>query len=114
LHIYAKEAHLAARFTVLWRNTPTDIEAFERHYREVHIPLAKKMAGLRRYTLSRNVARVRGEEPYYRIAELDWDDLEALRRAFDSPEGRATGEDVERLSEWSPGVQSMIYELEEF
>ena len=32
------------RFIVLWKNTPTDVDAFDRHYREVHIPLAKKLA----------------------------------------------------------------------
>ena len=40
-----------ARFTILW-SKPKDVDAFERHYREVHVPLAKKMPGLRRYTLS--------------------------------------------------------------
>jgi uncharacterized protein (TIGR02118 family) len=57
------------RFIVLWQDTPTDTEAFDRHYREVHIPLANKMPGLRRYSLSRNVAQVRGE-PAYCLAEL--------------------------------------------
>ena len=102
------------RFTVIWKSTPTDVEAFDRHYREVHIPLAKKLAGLRRYTLSRDLSRVRGEGAYYQIAELDWDDMASLRQAFDSPVGRPTAEDVEHLSQWSPGVESVIYELEEF
>jgi uncharacterized protein (TIGR02118 family) len=100
-------------FIILWNNTPTDIQAFERHYREVHIPLAKKMAGLRRYTLSRNASAVRGGEPLYRIAELDWDDMAALQRAFQSPEGQATAEDVAHLAALSPSVHSMIYELED-
>ena len=94
-------------------NTPTDVDAFERHYREVHIPLARKLAGLRRYTLSRNASVVRGEEPHYRIAELDWDDMASLRRAFDSPEGRDVAEDVAKLAELSPDPQSEIYELED-
>lgn len=51
--------------------------------------------------------------PYYLIAELDWDDMESLKRAFQSPEGKATAHDVEELSKLSPGVHSMIYELEE-
>jgi uncharacterized protein (TIGR02118 family) len=101
------------RFIILWKNTPTDIEAFERHYREVHIPLAKKLIGLRRYTLSRNHSRVRGREPHYRIAELDWDDMASLRQAFESPEGRATAEDVAKLAELSPDPQGEIYELED-
>ena len=101
------------RFLILWKNTPTDVDAFEQHYREVHIPLAKQLAGLRRYTLSRNASPVRGGEPHYRVAELDWDDMAALRMAMQSLEGRATSEDVAKLAEWSPGVHSMVYELEE-
>ena len=101
------------RFIVLWKNMPTDVEAFERHYREVHIPLAKKLAGLRRYTLSGNASVVRGDEPHYRIAELDWDDMASLRRAFESPEGRAVSQDVAKLAELSPDPQGAIYELED-
>ena len=101
------------RFIILWKNTPTDVEAFERHYREVHIPLAKRMPGLRRYTLSRNPSPVRGGEPHYRIAELDWDDLGSLQRAFESPAGRATSKDVANLAELSADPQSEIYELED-
>src|SRR3954468_23831719 len=101
------------RLIILWKNPPTDVDAFERHYREVHIPLAQKMAGLGRYTLSRNPSRVRGSEPHHRIAELDWDDMASLRRAFESPEGRATAEDVANLAELSPDPRSEIYELED-
>ena len=35
------------RFLILY-NKPDDVRAFERHYNETHIPLAKKMPGLRR------------------------------------------------------------------
>jgi uncharacterized protein (TIGR02118 family) len=101
------------RFIVIWKNTPTDVDAFERHYREVHIPLAKRLPGLRRYTLSRNVSRVRGDDPHYLIAELDWDDMASFQRDVQSPDGKATGADVELMSQWSPGVQSMVYELED-
>jgi uncharacterized protein (TIGR02118 family) len=100
------------RFIVIWQDTPTDAEAFDRHYREVHIPLANKMPGLRRYSLSRNLSPVRGEPPYA-VAELDRDDAETMRRDMQSPEGRATGEDVDFMRQWSPSVQSMTYELED-
>lgn len=98
-----------ARFTVLWE-TPTDPEAFDRHYREVHIPLARQLPGLRRYTLSRNLALVRGEGPLYQVGELDWDDMAALRQAFESKVGRATAEDVKHLSQYA-AIRSMVYEL---
>src|SRR4051794_21893996 len=99
------------RFLVLY-NEPVDIEAFERHYREVHIPLAKKLPGLRRYSRSRNSVPVRGGDPYYLVAELEWDSMEDIKKAFQSEEGRATAEDMVNLEKLSPGVHSMIYELE--
>jgi uncharacterized protein (TIGR02118 family) len=101
----------AARFVVIW-GTPSDAEAFEKHYREVHIPLALTLPGLRRYALGRNVAMVRGGDPPYMVAELEWDDLDALRRAFASPAGKATAEDVGQLAQHA-SVRSMTYELEE-
>jgi len=96
-----------ARFLVIWE-TPSDPEAFDRHYREIHIPLALKLPGLRRYTVSRNHVAVRGEAPYI-VGELEWDDMDALRAAFASAEGRATAADVTELST-TVGVRSLIYE----
>ena len=100
-----------ARFIVMW-GMPEDPEAFDRHYREVHVPLGRKLPGLRRYTLSRNVAPVRGGDPYYLVAELDCDDIAALRAAFASAEGQATAADVAELARHAP-VRSMIYELDD-
>jgi uncharacterized protein (TIGR02118 family) len=99
------------RLMVLY-DQPEDTEAFDRHYREIHIPLAKKLPGLRRYTISRNARPVQGGEAYYLVAELDWDDIDALERDFRSPEGRATAEDVANLAPEGK-VRSMIYELED-
>ena len=98
------------RFLVVYE-TPTDPAAFDEHYRQVHIPLAKKLPGLRRYTVSRDVAALRGE-PFYLVAELDWDDMDALRAAFASPEGQATAHDVAELAP-DGRVRSMIFEVDE-
>ena len=54
---------------------------------------------------------VRGDEPYYLVATLDWDDMDALRAAFQSPEGRATAEDVAALTKYA-NTTSMVYEVE--
>lgn len=96
---------MTARFIVLWE-TPSDPEAFDRHYSEVHIPIARKIPGLRRYLISRDAVAVRGE-PYYQVAELEWDSLEELRAAFASPEGEATAADVAKLQGYAE-VRSMI------
>jgi len=100
----------AARFLVIWE-TPRDPEAFDRHYRTIHIPLSHKLPGLRRYTISRNASPVRGELPYL-VGELEWDDMASLRAAFASPEGRATAADVTELSA-NAAVRSLIYEVAE-
>lgn len=97
------------RFLVVYEE-PEDAEAFDRHYRQVHVPLAKRLPGLRRYTVNRGGAPVRGEAPFHLVAELDWDDMAALEAAFASPEGRAAAADVEQLR---ATVRSMIFEVEE-
>jgi len=99
------------RFLALY-TTPSDPAAFDRHYREVHVPLAKQLPGLRRYTLSRDIAPIRGEQTYYLVAELDYDDMDALRVAFSSPQGQAAAADVAELLTYAT-TASMTYELEE-
>jgi uncharacterized protein (TIGR02118 family) len=98
------------RFLVVYE-TPADPAAFDRHYRDVHIPLAKTLPGLRRYTISRNAVAVRGGEAFYLVAELDWDDIDAMQAAFASPVGRATAADVEILAP-DGAVRSLIFEVE--
>ncbi|WP_308163397.1 EthD family reductase [Nocardia alni] len=97
-----------ARLIIMW-STPSDVEAFERHYRDVHIPVAKRMPGLRRYTLSHAPTSVHGES-YYLVAQLDWEDRAALDAALESDAGRATGRDVPNLTRYAE-IHSMIVEL---
>ncbi len=99
------------RFLVVY-DPPADPAAFDRHYREVHVPLARQLPGLRRFTLSRGADAVRGGEPFYLVAELDWDSLEDLQAAFASPQGHATAADVANLAP-AGGVRSMIFEVED-
>lgn len=72
------------------------------------IPLGRRLPGLRRYTVSRDVAAVRGEAAYYLVAELERDTIDDLRAAFASPEGRATAADATRLQELAP-VRSTVF-----
>ena len=50
---------MTARFLALYE-TPTDPEAFDRHYRQIHIPLLRQLPELRQYTVSRDVAALHG------------------------------------------------------
>jgi uncharacterized protein (TIGR02118 family) len=100
------------RVLVLY-NKPEDAQAFEQHYRDVHLPLVKTLPGLQRYTVSRNILPADESASYYLVAELDWTDMAALQRAFQSPEGQAIGQDIaNNLARLSPGIRTMIYEVE--
>jgi uncharacterized protein (TIGR02118 family) len=102
---------MTVRFLALYE-TPADPAAFERHYRDVHIPLGSRLPGLRRYTVGRNVVAVRGGTAYYLVAELEWDTMDELHAAFASSEGRATAADAAHLQELAP-VRSMIFTVDD-
>lgn len=80
------------RITVEY-GSPADPDAFEKHYTEVHVPLASKLPGLRRFALSH--PRALGTAAPYLVAELWFDDGEALRAALKSPEMAATAADAQ-------------------
>lgn len=64
-----------------------DLEGAEKQYLEVHVPMAKKIPSLRKYT----IAKARGRNPaFYRLAELYFEDMDAARKGLSSPEGKAT------------------------
>ncbi len=99
-----------ARFLAVYE-VPADPEAFDRHYREVHLPLIRRLPGLRRYSVGRDVAALHGA-PCYLITELEWDSMDELRAAFASPAGRATAADAAHLQELAP-VRRMIFTTDE-
>jgi uncharacterized protein (TIGR02118 family) len=98
---------LTARLIVLY-GTPADPAAFDRYYRDVHIPLSHHLPGLRSYTVARDASPLRGGDPYYLIGELEWDTMEDFRAAFASPEGQAAAADAAVLAEMAP-MHSMVF-----
>lgn len=71
-----------------------DVAAFDKHYNEVHTPLARKMPGLRKLEVARCFGSPGGEPKFYLVAEMYFDDKNALMAALSSPEGKAAGKDV--------------------
>lgn len=98
---------------MVYYETPDDPEAFDAHYWDVHLPIAKTMPGLRSYRVSRNVKSPRGGDPFYLVAELEWDSGEDMKAAFASPEGKATGADVAVMA---PGdkARNVVVDVQEY
>jgi len=67
---------------------------FDKHYHEVHVPLVQKVPGLRRIELSKINGGPMGEARYYLMAEMYFDNAEAMATAMKSPEMKAAGKDV--------------------
>lgn len=74
---------------------PTDPEAFDRHYQEVHSRLGLALPGLRSFTGTKPGPGPDGAPaPYYFVAALSFDDDGALAAALAGPEGAAAVADL--------------------
>lgn len=83
-----------AKVFALYRK-PADPAAFDRYYRDVHVPIAKRIPGLRGYEISRGeIGMLGGRSPYHLIAVLSFDSAAAVQAALTSPEGQATAADI--------------------
>jgi uncharacterized protein (TIGR02118 family) len=92
--------------------TPKDTSAFDKYYAETHIPLAKKMPGLRKFQVSRGpVATPAGLSGIHMVAILTFDSMAAIQSAFGSAEGKATAADVPKFA--SGGADIMFFDTKD-
>jgi uncharacterized protein (TIGR02118 family) len=100
-----------ARLVVMYK-TPKDPVAFDKHYVEKHIPLAKKIPGLRKYEISSgSVATPAGPSNIHLVAVLHFDDLAAIQRALATAEGQAAAADVQTFA--TGGVDMFLFDSRE-
>jgi uncharacterized protein (TIGR02118 family) len=87
-----------ASLLVLYKK-PSDPAAFDRHYFDKHIPLAKKIPGLRKYNVTKGpIMTPAGPSDVHLVANLEFDDMAAIQAAFASPEGQAAVADVQTFA----------------
>lgn len=87
-------------FAIWTSPRPGEEAAFERHYTEVHVPLAAAIPGVRKLVLTR-ISDSLGDTPaaLHRITELWFDDRAAMEAAESSPEGEATIKNAVEIQE---------------
>ena len=73
---------------------PANVDAFEQHYANLHIPLVEKIPGVRKTEWTRFLAAPTGEAPYYMMYEMYFDNMAAYQAAMKSPENLAAGQDL--------------------
>ena len=97
-----------ARLVVLYR-TPTDPAAFDKYYRETHIPITKMVPGLRKYEISVGpIVSPGGPSSIHLVATLHFEDLAAIQNAFASPRGLAAGADMQKFA--TGGADMLMFE----
>jgi uncharacterized protein (TIGR02118 family) len=99
------------RLLVLYGH-PKDPAAFDQYYREVHLPIAKQMKGLKKWTIGKVTGTPDGKpSPFYYLADLYMDSREEFEKLLASPEGQAAVADVPNYA--SGGVLFLYSEVEE-
>ncbi len=87
---------------------PTSQEAFDQHYFETHLPLLKKLPELRSIETAKVAATSIGENRYYRIEQLTFENQDQLDRAMASAAGRNVAHDLAQFA----GTDVAVYYAE--
>lgn len=83
-----------AKFVALYTK-PEDVEGFEAHYRDVHLPLVATWPGVESFSTTRLTGTPRGGEPDYHLAfEATFASDEAMRESMASDGAREVGRDA--------------------
>ena len=99
------------RLLVLYGH-PKDPAAFDRYYYDVHVPIAKKMRGWKRWTVGKVKGMPDGKpSPYYFFADLFAESREAIEKILATPEGQAAVADVPKFA--TGGVTFIYSDVEQ-
>ncbi len=99
------------RLMVIYKNPP-DAAAFDKYYFGTHVPIARKIPGLRKFELSYGpIDTLAGPSDFHLVAWLEFDDRTALQKALASPEGQAAAADVQNFTSDPP--QMLVFDSRE-
>lgn len=74
--------------------TPADIEMFEKHYFEKHMPIVDKIPGLIKSEVSKLKILPGTDSDYYMMTEMYYEDMDSFNAAMATPEGKASARDI--------------------
>lgn len=99
-----------ARMIVIYQK-PDDVAAFESHYFEKHVPLAKRLPGIRKYEVSQGpIVSPAGASDVWMVATLHFDDLAAIREAFASEIGKECAADRQKFAPDPSKFQMFLFD----
>lgn len=88
-----------ARFIALYPR-PDDVDGFEQHMREVHLPLVERWPDADAVTVSRVTGTPRGSDaPYHLVVTVEYVDDDTMRSSLGSEPSREAGRDAMELAQ---------------
>lgn len=97
------------KLTVLY-GQPKDPAAFEKYYAQTHMPIAQKVQGVRRIELAKVIGTPDGgQPPFYRLAELYFDDAKHLQDVMATEAMQRTVADLGNFA--TGGVTVLVSEV---
>jgi uncharacterized protein (TIGR02118 family) len=95
------------RLTILYGH-PADADAFDRYFRDVHLPLARRIEGFTGWTVGKCAdLDPAAEPPYYQAVALYGASRDAIETALATPAGKAAVDDV---ANFATGGVTMFYD----
>ena len=102
------QEHPKAKMYAIYQQ-PKNPAAFDPHYFNTHVPLAKKIPGLVGYEVTRgDVMGMGGQHAVCLVATLDFASMQAIGADMPSPEAQATAADLANFA--GAGVDVMMAE----
>lgn len=100
-----------ARMIAMYRK-PADEAAFDSYYFGTHVPIAKKIPGLRSYEVNRGgIGTPAGPSDFHLIAILTFDGMADIQAGLGSPEGQAAAADLGNFAQ--AGVELLFFDSKE-
>ena len=97
---------------VLYRRPDLTVEQFRRHLEQAHAPLAKNLPGLKHYKQNHVVHDPKRRSPGWdAIVELYFDNWEAIKAAWTSPQGAASDADLPAFADLTLTNWSVVEEI---
>ncbi len=97
---------------VIYKKSELSEEGFRNYFRDVHGAMARKIPGLRRYVQNHVVADPTRTPPgWHAIAELYFDNFEAMQAAWSTPEGEAATSDLVAFADLTRTTWSVVDEV---
>ena len=99
-----------ARMVVIYKK-PDDVEAFVRHYYGIHVPMAKRLPGIRKYEVSQGpILSFAGALDAWLVGTLHFDSLAAIHDAFASEVGQECAKDRRKYAPDPSKFQMLMFD----